>query len=121
MTNLLNIIIILAKKSNDISIKLFKEKENNTEEKEENNNKLYNKVLQEDIENEDDNIDWYNYEIEEEITQFDKENDVLFLQKTLNNLYIKSPEEYNKITELLGKNNINILKSIFTNETKNPK
>ena len=121
MTNLLNIIIILAKKSNDISIKLFKEKENNTEEKEENNNNLYNKLLQEDIENEDDNIDWYNYEIEEEITQFDKENDVLFLQKTLNNLYIKSPEEYNKITELLGKNNINILKSIFTNETKNPK
>ena len=122
MKTLLNIIITLAKKSNEISIKLFKEKinENYTEEKEENDNNLYNKLLKEDIENDDDNFDWYNDEIEEEITQFDKENEVLFLQKTLNNLSLKSPEEYNKITELLGKNNINILQSIFTKETKNP-
>jgi len=117
LKNILDIIIILSKKSNDISIKLYKEKikENNIEESD---NILNNELLKEDLENEDDNFDWYNNEIEEEITEFDKENDILFLQKTLNNLSLKSPEYYNKIIELLGTTNINILKTIFTKETK---
>ena len=118
MKELLEKIIILAKKSNEISLKKKKEEENEEfEEEEDEENKDYNNLLNNNIED-DDEEDLNGDENEcddEEITQFDKQNDVLFLRDTLNNISQKSPEDFNKINLLLG-DNIQVLKEIFKKE-----
>ena len=118
MKELLEKIIILAKKSNEISLKKKKEEENEEfEEEEEEENKDYNNLLNNNIEDDDDeDLSWDENEYDdEEITQFDKQNDVLFLRDTLNNISQKSPEDFNKINLLLG-DNIQVLKEIFKKE-----
>ena len=118
MKELLEKIIILAKKSNEISLKKKKEEENEEfEEEEDEENKDYNNLLNNNIEDDDDeDLSWDENECDdEEITQFDKQNDVLFLRDTLNNISQKSPEDFNKINLLLG-DNIQVLKEIFKKE-----
>ena len=121
MKPLIDAIISLAKKSNELSIKNCKEEENDENEEEEDDetkeNDLYKNFLKEDIcEEDDEDISWNEDDNDDdEITQLDKQNDVLFLKETLNNISQKSPDEYNKINELLGEN-INLLKDIFTKE-----
>jgi predicted TIM-barrel fold metal-dependent hydrolase len=118
MKELLKKIIILAKKTNEISLKKKKEEENEEfEEEEEEENKDYNNLLNNNIEDDDDeDLSWDENEYDdEEITQFDKQNDVLFLRDTLNNISQKSPEDFNKINLLLG-DNIQVLKEIFKKE-----
>jgi len=124
MKSLLDKIISLAKKSNEISIKMYKEEEYNENEEEEEEeddekkeNEFYKNLLKEDIDEDDDeDISWNeDDDDDDEITQLDKQNDVLFLKETLNIISQKSPDEFNKINELLG-DNINILKDIFNKE-----
>ncbi len=97
------------------------DEENDENEEEEDDetkeNELYKNFLKEDIcEEDDEDISWNEDDNDDdEITQLDKQNDVLFLKETLNNISQKSPDEYNKINELLGEN-INLLKDIFTKE-----
>ena len=120
MKPLIDKIIFLAKKSNELSIKLNKEDDSEYEEEEDDEtkeNEFYKNFLKEDIcEEDDEDISWNEDDYEDdEITQLDKQNDVLFLKETLINISQKSPEDYNKINELIG-DNINILKDIFIKE-----
>ena len=121
MKPLIDKIIFLAKKSNELSIKINKEQDDSEYEEEEDDetkeNEFYKNFLKEDIcEEDDEDISWNEDDNEDdEITQLDKQNDVLFLKETLINISQKSPEDYNKINELIG-DNINILKDIFIKE-----
>jgi predicted TIM-barrel fold metal-dependent hydrolase len=99
-------------------LKKKKEEENEEfEEEEDEDNKDYTNLLNNNIEDDDDeDLSWDENEYDdEEITQFDKQNDVLFLRDTLNNISQKSPEDFNKINLLLG-DNIQVLKEIFKKE-----
>ena len=121
MKPLIDTIISLAKKSNELSIKINKEQDDSEYEEEEDDetkeNEFYKNFLKEDIcEEDDEDISWNEDDNEDdEITQLDKQNDVLFLKETLNNISQKSPEDFNKINLLLG-DNIQVLKEIFKKE-----
>ena len=121
MKELLEKIIFLAKKSNEISLTKNEEEndefeEEEDEEKKDKNNNNYHNLINENTTDDDEDLSWDEDESDnEEITQFDKQNDVLFLRDTLNNISQKSPDDYNKINSLLG-DNVHILKEIFKKE-----
>ena len=121
MKELFEKIIFLAKKSNEISLTKNEEENDEFEEEEDEeikdkNNNNYHNLINENTTDDDEDLSWDEDESDnEEITQFDKQNDVLFLRDTLNNISQKSPDDYNKINSLLG-DNVHILKEIFKKE-----